>query len=116
VTPAHTIDVVDNSFPAKESSLPALENSLPVTESSFPVQERSFTSSCWTLAQVDNISEEKDSEHRLDNNLVRTPGNLVQSRKCFETSQLIQTINYGEEKLLFLEAAKLVQVRVVYLS
>jgi hypothetical protein len=52
----------------------------------------------------------------MDNNVDRTPGNLVQSRKRFEKSQLIQTINYGEEKLLFLEAAKLVQVRVVYLS
>jgi hypothetical protein len=114
VTPAHTIDVAESSFPAQESSLPALENSLPVTESSFPVQERSFSSSCWTLAQVENISEKKNSEHRLnmDNNLDRTPGNLVQSRKRFEKSQLMQTINYGEEKLLFLEAAKLVQVRV----
>jgi hypothetical protein len=117
-TPAHPIDVADRSFPAQESSLPALENSLPVPECSFPVQERSLTSSCWTLAQVDNISEKKNSEHHLniDNNLDRTPGNLVQSRKRFEKSQLIQTINYGEEKLLFLEAAKLVQVRVVYLS
>jgi hypothetical protein len=118
VTPAPSIDVADSSFPAQESSLPALENSLPVTESSFPVQERSFSSSCWTLAQVDNISEKKNSEHRLymDNNLDRTPGNLVQSRKRFETSQLMQNINYGEEKLLFLEAAKLVQVRIDIIS
>jgi hypothetical protein len=114
VSPANPIDVADSSFPAQESSLPALENTLPVTESSFPVQERAFSSSCWTLAQVDNILEKKSSEHRLnmDNNLDRTPGNLVQSRKRFEKSQLMQTINYGEEKLLFLEAAKLVQVRI----
>jgi hypothetical protein len=116
VTPAHPIGVADSSFPAQESSLPVLENSLPVTESSFPVQERSFTSSCWTLAQVENISEKKNSEHRLNNNLDRTSGNLVQSRKRFEKSQLMQTINYGEEKLLFLEAAKLVQVRIDIIS